>query len=102
MCYPCLMARRPPWGPCEICGAPEVHIHHRDRDRTNNDRSNLQLLCARCHRIEHLGQTAVIPLDLDGAMKRNGLWMERLVEISGVSAPTIRKIRQGKPITERM
>lgn len=28
-------------------------VHHIDHDRTNNVRSNLMLLCKRCHQIEH-------------------------------------------------
>lgn len=28
-------------------------IHHKDHDRTNNNESNLELLCKRCHQIEH-------------------------------------------------
>jgi len=28
-------------------------IHHKDHDHTNNDISNLQLLCKRCHQLEH-------------------------------------------------
>jgi len=28
-------------------------VHHIDHDRTNNSDSNLELLCKRCHQIEH-------------------------------------------------
>jgi hypothetical protein len=28
-------------------------MHHKDHDRTNNDPSNFELLCKRCHQIEH-------------------------------------------------
>jgi hypothetical protein len=28
-------------------------LHHKDHDRTNNDVSNFELLCKRCHQIEH-------------------------------------------------
>jgi len=28
-------------------------VHHRDHDRTNNDPSNLQLLCKQCHQTHH-------------------------------------------------
>lgn len=28
-------------------------VHHRDHDRTNNDVGNFELLCKRCHQIEH-------------------------------------------------
>lgn len=28
-------------------------VHHRDHNRTNNVRENLEMLCKRCHQIEH-------------------------------------------------
>lgn len=28
-------------------------IHHKDHDRKNNDLNNLELLCKRCHQLEH-------------------------------------------------
>lgn len=28
-------------------------VHHIDHDRSNNDEGNLELLCKRCHQIEH-------------------------------------------------
>lgn len=35
---------------CEECGtAVDLHVHHKDRDRTNNDPSNLRTLCSSCH-----------------------------------------------------
>ena len=35
---------------CRQCGATEkLHVHHRDRDVTNNDPGNLETLCASCH-----------------------------------------------------
>lgn len=35
---------------CETCGTSEgLHVHHRDRDRTNNDPANLATLCGSCH-----------------------------------------------------
>lgn len=44
-------------GECERCGWDEdiiiLEIHHIDRNRTNNDKSNLELLCPNCHRLEH-------------------------------------------------
>ena len=30
-------------------------LHHKDRDRHNNDISNLEILCSNCHAIEHWG-----------------------------------------------
>lgn len=42
---------------CAICGWKEVPevltVHHIDRDRSNNDLCNLQILCPTCHEIEH-------------------------------------------------
>lgn len=40
---------------CEICGfCPnddcQLDIHHLDEDKTNNEPSNLQTVCANCHR----------------------------------------------------
>lgn len=47
-------------GCCERCGkdlraVSRYHwcLHHRDHDRTNNVESNFELLCKRCHQIEH-------------------------------------------------
>jgi hypothetical protein len=45
---------------CERCGWNKniagIVIHHKDRDRTNNKIENLEVLCACCHAIEHLGK----------------------------------------------
>lgn len=41
---------------CERCGYSKVEIlqvHHRDRNRNNNDLSNLELICPNCHYEEH-------------------------------------------------
>lgn len=50
---------------CERCGKNllNVHytervIHHRDHDRSNNVRSNFELLCKRCHQLHHDCQDA--------------------------------------------
>lgn len=42
---------------CEICGFIPVHrcqldVDHIDGDRTNSKESNLQTLCANCHRLK--------------------------------------------------
>ena len=43
---------------CERCDYDEfpeiLEIHHKDRDRTNNERENLEVLCPNCHAIDHL------------------------------------------------
>jgi len=42
---------------CERCSYDKheaaIIVHHRDHDRSNNDLSNLEVLCAICHAIEH-------------------------------------------------
>jgi 5-methylcytosine-specific restriction endonuclease McrA len=43
---------------CERCGYNKypsiLGIHHKDRNRKNNHRENLEVLCPNCHSIEHL------------------------------------------------
>ena len=39
---------------CEICKTEseensKLHVHHKDKNRENNDLSNLQVVCVRCH-----------------------------------------------------
>lgn len=41
---------------CERCGYAKreiLHVHHKDRNRTNNELSNLELICPNCHYEEH-------------------------------------------------
>ena len=39
---------------CEGCGTTSsLHVHHRDKDVTNNSLSNLVTLCASCHLSHH-------------------------------------------------
>lgn len=43
---------------CEICGVDDYRvlvIHHKDRDRANNRRENLMVVCANCHTRIHKG-----------------------------------------------
>ena len=43
-------------GRCEVCGFSDtrvLNLHHIDRDRSNNVRENLKLLCWNCHAIDH-------------------------------------------------
>ncbi len=43
---------------CNRCGYIEhigvLQVHHQDRNRTNNDLSNLEVLCPTCHEVHHL------------------------------------------------
>lgn len=42
---------------CERCGYDRekriLGVHHKDRDRRNNELSNLEVLCPNCHSLEH-------------------------------------------------
>lgn len=39
---------------CQDCGSENnLHIHHQDRDKNNNNPFNLKTLCASCHRKTH-------------------------------------------------
>lgn len=61
VCQSCHKARYgKPWlkfrlKSCESCGHTPLYpwaleVHHRDGDKTNNDKDNLWTLCANCHR----------------------------------------------------
>ena len=57
-CWSCRCEyRRFKKGICAFCGFIPVHpcqldVDHIDGDRTNNNESNLQTLCANCHRLK--------------------------------------------------
>lgn len=55
------MLRRNMITKCERCGFDQfpqiLGVHHKDRDRKNNDLSNLEVLCPNCHSIEHMKHT---------------------------------------------
>jgi hypothetical protein len=41
---------------CERCGFQKYNIlqmHHKDRDRNNNNMNNMEIICPNCHAIEH-------------------------------------------------
>lgn len=46
---------------CERCGYDEhkqiLGVHHKDRNRANNELENLEILCPNCHSIEHMKHT---------------------------------------------
>ena len=53
---------------CELCGwnnIPQVmEVHHKDRNRRNNTKPNLILICPNCHSIDHY-------LGKDGQFQQN-------------------------------
>lgn len=58
---------------CERCGRKRgLHVHHKDRDWTNDDATNLETLCNRCHgrlhweedqRRENRRRRMLVPID---------------------------------------
>src|SRR4030095_1329114 len=44
-------------GQCQKCGhdgsESRLGIHHKDRNKKNQDQDNLEVLCHRCHMLEH-------------------------------------------------
>jgi len=45
-------------GACQCCGDDDsrLHVHHIDRNRSNNSPDNLRLLCPSCHHHDHLDE----------------------------------------------
>ena len=39
---------------CQLHLTTELPRHHKDRDRSNNDASNIEVLCWTCHNLEHM------------------------------------------------
>lgn len=48
---------------CARCGSnQDIHIHHIDQDRTNNQPSNAQVLCSDCHKKKHTELNNIYPI----------------------------------------
>lgn len=47
--------RRYPLTDCERCSRPGEVRHHRDEDPGNNEATNIEILCRRCHQRHHMG-----------------------------------------------
>ena len=53
---------------CEECGfsylgSALIQVHHIDQDKSNNEISNLQVLCAKCHGLKH-GTSTLWPMGI--------------------------------------
>lgn len=65
---------------CNRCCWNEIrsvlHVHHMDRNRKNNNADNLEILCPRCHEVEHYNA-------------RDGMHSKvRILDRGGVEPPT--------------
>ncbi len=65
---------------CSKCGIDMtsmkqgLHVHHRDRKKNNNTPSNLQVLCALCHRgIDEFHKTMFVAADIERFIEQNRL-----------------------------
>lgn len=55
---------------CTKCGSTQfLVVHHKDENRQNNDISNLEKLCKRCHQIEHDCQKNLLSPEELGKMR---------------------------------
>lgn len=65
---------------CTKCGYKEVvevlQVHHKDRDRTNGDIANLEVLCPTCHMVEHF-------------RTKSGFWASGVIENTGGLHPPV-------------
>lgn len=83
--------------PCEICGTPykvteRFEVHHKDFDRTHNEYSNYQWLCASCHKKLHYQH---------GRVKQYGkgipTFIDRIVSIVPYAEETVYDIEMANP-----
>lgn len=60
-------------GKCERCGFGDLRvliIHHKDRNRKNNNRMNLEVICPNCHFLEHyLAKDGMYSLRSGGSLR---------------------------------
>ena len=60
--YRAIMARYQIKPRCKLCSLKDIRVlavHHRNRDRKNNNISNLVWLCYNCHRLAHQYNVAI-------------------------------------------
>jgi hypothetical protein len=73
---------------CERCGVTEqLCVHHKDENRYNNELSNLETLCRRCHQLHHdCAKNLPIPIRKPRP-KRKCEWCCDLFELRALSDP---------------
>lgn len=58
----------PDIGPCTKCGAQKAERHHKDGNTANNDWSNIEVLCRKCHMLTD-GRRPPSKLDKDNCAR---------------------------------
>ena len=53
-----------PPGPCAVCGRPGEEVNHKDRNKRNYHKDNLELLCKGCHTRQHCEELQVMQIQL--------------------------------------
>jgi len=80
---------------CQNCNKLDFeHIHHIDNDHSNNDFSNLMLLCVTCHHVKHRSDISdfnwkVIKIDLE-----DYIWLTKQGDYSHTMSMIIKKLRR--------
>lgn len=88
---------------CQVCGSEsDIHIHHRDGDRTNNDLENLIPLCQDCHYDVHHGEIEslskdLLPTDQRGHISEKGTTLN--VTIDEDVAVAARRVKRSLNLT---
>ena len=62
---------------CERCGFTKfqiLQVHHKDRNRKNNDFQNLELICPNCHYEEHYLEKSWLNDSLPSEASDSGLF----------------------------
>lgn len=67
----------PSVGPCTICGFAKAERHHKDGNTANNEASNIEVVCRRCH-MNMDGRLQAVQL---AAKDRQKLACERAAEL---------------------
>jgi hypothetical protein len=81
---------------CVKCGkVVKLHVHHKDRDRTNNDMSNLETLCLWCHGKHHSTSISVGRYNLEGKLLETYSGMREAARRTGIEYSVIAKTCRG-------
>ncbi len=89
---------------CELCENPAENIHHKDRDRTNNNLENLMRLCVICHKRihnsfgenHHLHKLTEAQVKEIKSLREKGSRIDHLAQVYNLSEAQISRICNNK------